>query len=157
MSSSNQKCDICFLHKEYDKNHFHILTCCKNNYICQLCYKKMTCDHCPFCRAEISKSSKKNSGVRTRASSFSSGDTPVSYLDRHVDLESLDDTHMVYYSRVYRQQQTQIQRLRLSEQNRLKNQQERLRNIESRLSQKKKEKKHYRKNLDQDVSDAVDR
>ena len=64
---------------------------------------------------------------------------------------------MVYYSRVYRQQQTQIQRLRLSEQNRLKNQQERLRNIESRLSQKKKEKKHYRKNLHQDVSDAVDR
>ena len=59
-------------------------------------------------------------------------------MDQHVDIESFDDN--TYYSRLYRRQQNTIQRLRNSEENRLKNREIRLRRIQQTQSDKKKNK-----------------
>lgn len=103
----------------------------------------MLCDCCPFCREIINQKTKMLSKqTRPRSSSFTSSSIePISYLDQHIDLESLDD-NTTYYSRLYRRQQINMQRLRASEENRLKNKHDRLQRITRHRYEKKKEQKH---------------
>ena len=154
-STTLQKCDICFLTKEYNNENFYVLSCCKNNFICKLCFKAMLCDCCPFCREIINEKTKVLSKpARPRSSSFTSSSIePISYLDQHIDLESLDDNR-VYYSRLYRRQQHNMQRLMASEKNRLKNKHERSQRINRQQSEKKKEKKHLHSVLLQEKNDS---
>ena len=114
----------------------------------------MLCNCCPFCRQAINKKSKEISKqTRPRSSSFTSSSIePISYLDQHIDLESLDD-NSVYYSRLYRRQQNNMQRLRASEENRLKNKHERSQRINRQQSEKKKEQKHLHYVLLQEKND----
>ena len=154
-STTLQKCDICFLTKEYNNDNFYVLSCCKNNFICKLCFKAMLCDCCPFCRMTINEKTKVLSKpVRPRSSSFTSSSIePISYLDQHIDLESFDD-NTTYYSRLYRRQQINMQRLRASEENRLKNKHDRLQRITRQQSEKKKQQKHLHSVLLQEKNDC---
>lgn len=154
-STTLQKCDICFLTKEYNNDNFYVLSCCKNNFICKLCFEAMLCDCCPFCRKTINEKTKVLSKqTRPRSSSFTSSSIePISYLDQHIDLESLDD-NSVYYSRLYRRQQINMQRLRASEENRIRNRHDRLQRINRQQSEKKKEQKHLHSVLLQEKNDC---
>ena len=154
-STTLQKCDICFLTKEYNNDNFYVLSCCKNNFICKLCFEAMLCDCCPFCRKTINEKTKVLSKqTRPRSSSFTSSSIePISYLDQHIDLESLDD-NSVYYSRLYRRQQINMQRLRASEENRIRNRHDRLQRINRQQSEKKKEQKHLHSVLLQEKNDS---
>lgn len=154
-STTLQKCDICFLTKEYNNDNFYVLSCCKNNFICKLCFRAMLCDCCPFCRKTINEKTKVLSKqTRPRSSSFTSSSIePISYLDQHIDLESLDD-NSVYYSRLYRRQQNNMQRLRASEENRIRNRHDRLKRINRQQSEKKKEQKHLHSVLLQEKNDS---
>ena len=150
-SKLHEKCDICFQIKNYNNSNFHFISCCKNNFICIECFNKMLSNYncCPFCRKELNLK-KKEVQNRRRSSSFSISE-PVSFLDQHVDIESFDDN--TYYSRLYRRQQNTIQRLRNSEENRLKNREIRLRRIQKTQSDKKKEQKHIHFNIQQEIND----
>lgn len=154
-STTLHKCDICFLTKEYNNDNFYVLSCCKNNFICKLCFEAMLCDCCPFCREIINQKTKMLSKqTRPRSSSFTSSSIePISYLDQHIDLESLDD-NTTYYSRLYRRQQINMQRLRASEANRIKNRHDRLQRITRHRSEKKKEQKHLHSVLLQETNES---
>jgi len=154
-STTLQKCDICFLTKEYNNDNFYVLSCCKNNFICKVCFKAMLCDCCPFCRKTINEKTKVLSKqTRPRSSSFTSSTIePISYLDQHIDLESFDD-NTTYYSRLYRRQQNNMQRLRASEENRIRNRHDRLQRINRQQSEKKKEQKHAYSILLQETNES---
>jgi len=115
----------------------------------------MLCDCCPFCRETINEKTKVLSKqTRPRSSSFTSSTIePISYLDQHIDLESFDD-NTTYYSRLYRRQQNNMQRLRASEENRIRNRHDRLQRINRQQSEKKKEQKHLHSVLLQEKNDC---
>lgn len=103
------ECNICFENKTCSS--FLKLSCCKNNYLCVSCATKLQKPQCPFCLSEMNQIGRR----RTRSASIS--ETPISFMDVHI--ESFDD--ITYYSKIYRKKRSRMLKLREREQDNIEN------------------------------------
>lgn len=145
-SSNSTICDICFYPQTKD-DMFDIL-CCKNNFMCKACHKKLNCNECPYCRQEYegedaaTKTSRRNRRRSNTISTTSSTSVDsFSFLDLS-SFESFDDiSTTAFYSRIYRRKRNRIIKMREQEENRKRNRELRILRINESQNEKRREKK----------------